>query len=70
MNDNYTYHIKISGQVNEGELNFSSPLHLHVVQAGMDETVVSLRTDQSGLVGLLRHLHGLSFVFISIIRIE
>jgi hypothetical protein len=43
------YKIQIHGQVKEGE----------------DSTFIAVRTDQSGLVGLVRHLHGLGLVLLS-----
>jgi len=54
------------GQVNEEEINGMSPLHLE--RDGVDTAVTqfSVHSDQSGLVGLLRHLHGLGFVFLSV----
>ncbi len=73
MNDICTYHIQLRGQVDESELNATSPLQMTVVQAGADQehpadqelscagTSITVCTDQSGLIGLLRHLHGLGF---------
>ena len=60
------YHIQIRGQVDEEEVNEMSPLLL--IREGGDTavTLFSVHTDQSGLVGLLRHLHGLGFVFLSV----
>jgi hypothetical protein len=31
-------------------------------------TLVTVRTDQSGLIGLMRHLHGRGLVFLSVYR--
>ena len=64
------YHIQIRGQVDEDEINGMSPLLL--VREGGDTAVTkfSVHTDQSGLIGLLRHLHGLGFVFLSVYREE
>lgn len=70
MRDICIYHIKLRGSVRENEINVSSPLRLNLEQAINGETLLSLSTDQSGLVGLLRHLHGLGYVFLSITRIE
>ena len=66
MSDTGTYHIRVRGQVNEDELNATSPLLMTVVRTDADTTLLSVRTDQSGLIGLMRHLHGLGFVFLSI----
>jgi len=70
MKDIFIFHIKLRGTVSVCEINGSSPLHLAVEQASSGETLLSLSTDQSGLVGLLRHLHGLGYEFLSIIRVE
>ena len=60
------YHIQIRGQVDEDEINGMSPLLL--VREGGNTAVTQffVHTDQSGLIGLLRHLHGLGFVFLSV----
>jgi hypothetical protein len=63
-----TYHIAVQGRVDGGELNAMSPHEMRVVQADAAETLFTVRTDQSGLVGLLRHLHGRGFVLLSITR--
>jgi hypothetical protein len=68
MNDIFTYHIRLRGQVAEGEINAMSPLEMTVERADADATLFRVRTDQSGLVGLLRHLHGLGFVLLSVSR--
>lgn len=65
-----TYQIKLYGQVSETEINALSPLQMTVEQTGPNGTLLSLSTDQSGLVGILRHLHGLGFVFLSIVRMD
>lgn len=67
MNDIHVYQIRIQGQVDENEINSRSPLNLSVEQAGPTTTLLSVCTDQSGLIGLIRHLHGLGLVFLSII---
>ncbi len=66
MDDTCTYQILLRGQVDEDDINTASPLHLTVTPAGPDATLVTVQTDQSGLVGLIRHLHGLGFVLLSI----
>lgn len=64
------YRIQIGGQVDEAELNARSPLHVAVEPAGADATLLIIRTDQSGLVGLLRHLHGRGLLLLSVSRRE
>ncbi len=68
MRDRNTYRIRLRGQVSEDDLNAVSPFHVTVVRAGEESSALSVCTDQSGIVGLLRHLHGLGFVFLSVIR--
>jgi hypothetical protein len=63
-----TYHIQVRGQVEEKELNKMSPLEMRVSQVDRATTLFQTSTDQSGLVGLIRHLHGQGFVLLSIIR--
>ena len=41
-----------------------------VVRAASEATLLSIGTDQSGLIGLIRHLHGLGFVLLSVNRVE
>ena len=67
-----TYPIELRGQVNENDLNAINPLQMAVVRADADEehlsasTLFTVCTDQSGLIGLLRHLHGRGFVLLSV----
>ncbi len=70
MNDKCTYHIQIRGQVDGSEINAMSPFQMMVEQTGADATLLTVRTDQSGLVGLLRHLHGLGFMLLSVSRVR
>jgi hypothetical protein len=76
MNDLCTYHIQLRGQVDEGDVNATGPLLITAVQVGANKeylhagTLITVCTDQSGLVGLLRHLHGLGFVLVSVIRAD
>jgi hypothetical protein len=68
MNELSTYVIQLGGQVEEGEVNAMSPFHMRVIQNQAAATLFSVCTDQSGLVGLLRHLHRLGFVLVSVRR--
>ena len=60
------YRIQLHGQVKEEDINRASPLQLKIEQEGEDNTFVSVRSDQSGLIGLIRHLHGLGLVLVSV----
>jgi hypothetical protein len=68
MNDICAYLIQLRGQVNEDEINAMSPLQMTVKQMDAASTLLTVSTDQSGLIGLMRHLHGLGFVFLSVKR--
>jgi hypothetical protein len=60
-----TYFIQLRGQVGLDDLNPTSPIIMKPV--GMEPTKTSLMifTDQSGMIGLLRHLHGLGLIILS-----
>lgn len=60
-----TYQIQIEGRVEERDINPASPLQLTVEQVEETSTSVTFRTDQSGMIGLIRHLHGLGLVLLS-----
>lgn len=70
MNDSCTYILQLRGQATESEFNAMSPLQMIVIPTEPGGLRVTFSTDQSGLVGLMRHLHGLGFVFLSFNRIE
>ncbi len=70
MNDTCTYLIEICGHVEEPEINELSPLAVTVEGAAQGVTTVTACCDQAGLIGLLRHLHGLGFVFLAVTRVE
>jgi hypothetical protein len=64
-----TYDIQVRGAVAEGPLNLKSPLQIMVVRTDPDATVFTVFTDQSGLIGLIRYLHGQGFVLLSMHRV-
>lgn len=68
MHDICLYHIKVRGQVDENAFNASSPLQITVVQMDAVATLFTISTDQSGLIGLIRHLHRQGFVILSVYR--
>lgn len=68
MNDLCRYHVHIVGPVDEHEVNGTSPLEMQVERAEADSTWLSVNTDQSGLIGLMRHLHGLGYELLNINR--
>ena len=68
MHDVCTYHIEVRGQVNQDDLNAMSPLQTTVIRVNAAATLFTICADQSGLVGLIRHLHGRGFVLLSVYR--
>lgn len=65
-----TYQIEVRGQVDENAFSATSPLQMTVVRMDPDATLFTTCTDQSGLIGLMRHLHGHGFVLLSVTREE
>ncbi len=70
MDDFSNYQIQIDGQVHENELNTLSPLEIRAEKVDADSRWLSVLTDQSGLIGLMRYLHGLGCVFLFVNRKE
>ncbi len=68
MADSSRYLIRLRGQVGDDEINLAGPLQMTIVEADAGSTLLSICTDQSGLVGVLRHLHGRGFVILSAAR--
>jgi hypothetical protein len=68
MHDIGTYQIEVRGQADENGLNASSPLHVRVVRVDRTATLLRICADQSGLIGLIRHLHGRGLVLLSVRR--
>jgi hypothetical protein len=62
------YRIEVRGYVEENDLNTMSPFKMTVVRADTGATLFTIRADQSGLIGVLRHLHGRGFVLLSVTR--
>lgn len=61
-----TYCIKVRGQIAEDDLNTMSPLETSVIRADPAATLFTIHTDQSGLIGLIRHLHARGVVLLSL----
>lgn len=68
MHDICSYQIQVRGQVKANEINAMGPFELRVAQTNKESTQFTIRTDQSGLIGLLRHLNGRGFVLLSVTR--
>ena len=63
------YHIRLEGQVKEADLNVGSPLMIRVVQVDVAAATLEIQTDQSGMIGVIRYLHGQGFLLLSVVRI-
>lgn len=68
MNNLCTYHILLDGQVTQDEINATSPHQMTLERIETAATLLSVRTDQSGLIGLLRHLHARGWVLLAVQR--
>ena len=68
MQDIRTYRIEVLGSLDEHAFNETSPLRMAVLRADPVATTCQVVADQSGLVGLVRHLHRQGFVLLSVIR--
>jgi hypothetical protein len=72
MEDTFMYEIEVRGQVDEAAINASGPLRMRVIRVEVDDemhldrTRLCVNTDQSGLIGLLRHLHARGLVLLSV----
>jgi hypothetical protein len=60
-----TYHIQLQDQIPIDELNAMSPVQMIPVEITPKCTAFTICTDQSGMLGLLRHLHNLGLVIVS-----
>ena len=66
-----TYEIQILGRVEADDINRTSPVPFTIEPVEETNTSLTLRTDQSGMIGLIRHLHGMGLMLVSMsCRIE
>ncbi len=70
MNDTFIYRLGLCGEADEEEINAISPFEVTIEPTGPGASLLTVCTDQSGLIGLMRHLHGLGFVFLSMTRVR
>lgn len=68
MQDMCTYRIEVQGHVDERELNTMSPLQISETRTDTTATHFTVHTDQSGLIGLIRYLHGQGVLLLSVSR--
>lgn len=69
LNSQNRYEIKVHGQLDDSWLDWfgEAKVHVEIMEDDIEVTTISdVVMDQAGLVGLIRRLHGLGFVLISI----
>jgi len=66
MNSTSIYTLQIRGQINVNELNPMSPHHMTALESQSMDTLLSIQTDQSGMIGMLVHLHNLGLTVYSV----
>ena len=59
------YCIQLDGYIDEQTLNANSPIEITVMRTS-SSTQCTVSTDQSGLIGLLRHFHARGLILLSI----
>jgi hypothetical protein len=64
------YLIELAGILHEADINPASPYDLKRTGVGTTATTFSLVSDQAGLIGLLRYLHGRGLVLQSVQRVQ
>ncbi len=70
MNDTFIYRIELCGEADEDEINAVSPVLVSIELTGPGTCWLTVCTDHSGVIGLMRRLHGLGFVFLAMQRAE
>ena len=68
MHEFCTYRVEVGEKMDEDAFNATSPLQITLLQSDQAATLFAIDTDQSGLVGLIRHLHHQGFVLLSLCR--
>ena len=66
MHDLCIYHIEIKNHIDQESFNATSPLKIKVAEVRQATTLFTVSTDQSGFVGLIRHLHRGGFKILSV----
>jgi hypothetical protein len=61
-----TYQIEVRGRMDEQDLNATSPIQMTGVQVHGASMRFTVLTDQSGLIGLIRHLHRRGLALLSL----
>jgi hypothetical protein len=64
---NSTYQLRLLGEVSQEDVNRMSPCRVSQVRRDEKTTTFRAVTDQAGMIGLMRYLHGMGFVILSAI---
>ncbi|MDT8307875.1 MAG: hypothetical protein RRC07_18225 [Anaerolineae bacterium] len=68
MDNVCTYQIAVRDGLDERTCNLTSPLQITIVRSDPEATLLAVNADQSGLIGLIRHLHQQGYLLLSVIR--
>ena len=68
MHELSTYRIEVRGRIDERDINARSPHRTTLVRTGPQSTHFTICADQSGLIGMIRHLHDRGLVILSLTR--
>jgi hypothetical protein len=68
MQDVCSYYVEVLEKVDEKVFNATSPLQVTVIWANEQITLLTICSDQSGLIGLIRQFHRQGFVLLSVCR--
>jgi hypothetical protein len=66
LKDIHAYQIKLHGLVAENELKAIGMLQILDTQLEQTNTILSISTDQSGLMGFLRQLHDRGLILLAV----
>jgi hypothetical protein len=66
MEDFRTYRVIVRGRIEAADIGTGSPVPATVERIKAEQTWMQVRTDQSGLIGLLRHLHARGIALIAV----
>ncbi len=62
------YQIEVKGKFDQEGFNAGSPIQIELVKQDHNSAGFTALTDQSGLIGLIRHLHHQGYVLLSVLR--
>jgi hypothetical protein len=61
-----SYRLRLLGEVGVDDVNRMSPCAVTLAQKDETTTTFHAATDQAGMIGLMRYLHGMGFVILSV----